>query len=251
MTGPDVVVLLVAGVLAGLAGAGAGFASLVSYPALLAVGLPPLSANVTNTVALTLNAAGAITGSRPELVGQSWRVRRFTVMAAIGGAAGAALLLTTPAEAFEVVVPWLIGLASVALLARPWLQSRRAHRPQERRPWVSALAAVITVYGGYFGAAAGVLLLAVFGAVIRESLARVNALKNVVLGSANTVAALGFIAFGPVQWAAALPLAVGFFGGGLMAPAVVRRLPETPMRLVIGLAGLALAVKLAADTYGP
>lgn len=242
--------LLVAGLVAGLAGAGAGLASLVSYPALLVVGLPPVAANVTNTVAITLNGAGAIAASRPELTGQGWRVRRFAVMAVLGGVTGAVLLLTTPAEAFELVVPALIALASVALLARPWLQRMRAEHVRDDHPSVSAGVALITVYGGYFGAAAGVLLLALLGAVLPDSVARVNALKNVVLFAANSVAALGFVVFGPVQWLAALPLATGFFVGGLLAPAIVRRLPETTVRLVVGVAGLLLALKLGVDTYG-
>jgi uncharacterized protein len=248
--------LLVSGLLAGLVGAGAGLASLISYPALLTIGLPPLAANVSNTVALTLNGAGAIAASRPELGDQRWRVRRFAAMGALGGAAGAALLLTTPAEAFEVVVPVLVALASVVLLVRPWLTGRRPAgsdarglEERDRRPSVSAGVALVTVYGGYFGAAAGVLLLALFGATIPESIARVNALKNLVLGCANTVAAVGFVFFAPVRWTAVLPMAVGFFVGGSLAPSVVRRIPETPLRWAIGLAGLALAVKLGADTY--
>ncbi|GAB2697460.1 sulfite exporter TauE/SafE family protein [Thalassiella azotivora] len=249
MSAVDVLLLLAAGVAAGVVGAGAGLASLVSYPALLAVGLPPLAANVTNTVSLTLTGAGAITGSRPELAGQAWRVRRFALMGLLGGTAGAALLLTTPAEAFEAVVPALVGFASLALLARPWLARWHSAEPRDRHPAVSAGTALVAVYGGYFGAAAGVLLLAMLGAVVREPIARVNALKNVVLFSANVVAATGFAVFGPVRWWAALPLAAGCFLGGLVAPAVVRRLPETGLRLAIGTAGLVLAAVLAADAW--
>jgi uncharacterized membrane protein YfcA len=242
--------LLVAGVLAGLAGAGAGLASLISYPALLLVGLPPVAANVTNTVAITLNGAGAIVSSRPELEDQSWRLRRFGVMALLGGAAGSALLLTTPASAFERVVPVLIALASIALLARPWLRGRRAEHVNDRNPAVAAAVGVIAIYGGYFGAAAGVMLLAMLGAVMSDSVPRINALKNVLLLCANLIAALAFIVFGPVHWLSALPLAAGFFVGGLIAPVVVRRLPEAGLRIAIGVAGLALAFKLGLDAYG-
>ncbi len=243
---PDhLVLLLVAGFFAGLIGSGAGLASLVSYPALLLIGLPPLAANVSNTVALTISSTTGIAGSWPELRGQLRRLLPYVLVALVGGVVGMALLLAFPAEAFEAVVPWLIGLASVALLARPWLQKARSERFGEHHPLVVGAVGLVCVYGGYFGAAAGVLVMAVIGAVVPDRWPFVNASKNVLLGVSNLAASIGFLLLGPVVWSATLPLAGGALVGAAVGPAVVRRLPETPVRLVIGVAGLALAVRLA------
>jgi uncharacterized membrane protein YfcA len=244
----DVLLLVCAGVAAGLTGSIAGLASLVSYPALLAVGLGPIGANVTNTVALVFSTLGSTLGSRPELEGQAARLRPLALAGVLGGGVGATLLLLTPSDTFERIAPWLIGLASLTILIRP-----RVHL-EHRRPGAGARlpAAVfaIGIYGGYFGAAAGVMVLALMLVATGESLARSNAFKNVVLGVANAAAAVGFALLGPVHWGAAAPLAVGLFGGGRLGPIVVRRSDATALRGIIGVAGLALAVKLAFDAYG-
>ncbi|MBA3800816.1 MAG: sulfite exporter TauE/SafE family protein [Actinomycetota bacterium] len=249
MTTAEVLILIGGGVLAGIAGVGAGIASLVSYPVLLATGLSPLVANVTNSVALTLSTAGAIAGSRPELRGQGERVRRYALLAVAGGAVGAVLLLTTPEQIFGYLVPWLIGVAAIALLARPWLQRMHADRLSSGHPAVAAGVAIAAVYSGYFGAGAGILVLALLAAVISDTMPRLNALKNTIVGTSNTVAAIGFAVLGPVDWRSVLPLAAGCFLGGLVAPWIVRRIPDTPLRIVIGLVGLGLAVKLGVDAY--
>lgn len=243
---PDhLALLLVAGLLAGLIGSGAGLASLVSYPALLLTGLPPLAANVSNTVALTISSLTSVPASWPELRGQVRRLVPYVLVALVGGVVGMVLLLAFPAEAFEAVVPWLIALASVALLARPWLQRLRSDDLGEHHPLVVSAVGLVCVYGGYFGAAAGVLVMAVIGAVVPDRWAYVNASKNVLLAVSNLTASIGFLLLGPVVWSATLPLAAGALVGAALGPAVVRRLPETPVRLVIGAAGLALAVRLA------
>ncbi len=249
MTTAEILILIGGGVLAGIAGVGAGIASLVSYPVLLATGLSPLVANVTNSVALTLSTAGAIAGSRPELRGQGERVRRYALLAVAGGAVGAVLLLTTPEQIFGYLVPWLIGVAAIALLARPWLQRLHADRLSAGHPAVAAGVAIAAVYSGYFGAGAGILVLALLAAVISDTMPRLNALKNTIVGTSNTVAAIGFAVLGPVDWRSVLPLAAGCFLGGLVAPWIVRRIPDTPLRIVIGLVGLGLAVKLGVDAY--
>jgi uncharacterized protein len=243
----DVVLLLVAGVLAGVAGSVAGLASLVSYPALLAVGLPALTANVTNTVSLVLYTVGASVFSRRELVGQSGRLRRLALVTAVGGAAGAALLLSTPAEVFELLVPVLIGAASLVLLLQPGVTRLTGGVVSERNPLVLLGVFAVGVYGGYFGAAAGVVLLALLTVSVSEPLARLVAARNVALGLANAVAAVGFAVFGPVRWAAAAPLAAGFLLGGGLGPGLVRRLPGDRLRVAIALLGLGLAIKLGID----
>jgi len=244
----DVVLLLGAGLLAGVAGSVAGLASLVSYPALLAVGLPALTANVTNTVSLVMYTVTASAFSRPELAGQSRRLRRLTLVTAAGGAAGAALLLSTPPEVFELLVPALIGAAALVLLLQPQITRLAGGVVDERSPSLLAAVFAVGVYSGYFGAAAGVVLLALLTVSVAEPLARLMAARNVALGLANGVAAVGFAIFGPVRWAAAAPLAAGFLIGGGLGPGLVRRLPGDRLRVAIGLLGLGLAVKLAFDT---
>jgi uncharacterized membrane protein YfcA len=248
VTVPELLLLVAAGAGAGLAGSVAGLASLVSYPALLATGLAPVTANVTNTVALVFSTAGSTLGSRVELEGQGGQVRALALTAVAGGAVGAAVLLVLPASSFERVAPWLIAAASTAILARPGAPGPRAGPPL---PSAALLPGVflVGVYGGYFGAAAGVVLLALLLAGTSDTLARTNALKNAVLGIANGTAALAFCVLAPVRWAAVVPLAVGLFAGGRLGPVVVRRSNAGALRTVIGVAGLALAVKLAVDAY--
>lgn len=247
MNAGEVLWLLGAGLVAGVVSVVASLASLVSYPALLAVGLPPLAANVTNTVSLVLTGIGSAAGSRPELAGQGREVRRLGLLTAAGGAVGSAVLLLTPASVFELVVPGLVAGASLVLLARPWLN--RLPRGASAERGLRAGIFVVAVYVGYFGAAGGVLMLAVLTSVRDASFARTNALKNVLSLFANAVAAVSFAAFGPVDWAAVLPLGVGFLVGGRIGPVVVRRLPGDPLRVAVGVAGLAVAVKLGLDTY--
>ena len=245
--------LVLAGVGAGLTGSIAGLASLVSYPALLATGLPPVTANVTNTVALVLTSVGSVSASRPELAGQGRRLVPLALAGVLGGTAGAALLLLTPPEAFERLVPVLIGGAALAILLQrpPGELAAEGHRLHGARDpwWLVAGTGAVAVYGGYFGAAAGVLLLALMLLGTGEGLPRSNALKNVVLGTANAVAAIGFVVLAPVAWSAALPLALGCLVGGRLGPRVVRRAPQGLLRRLIALAGLALAVVLAVDAY--
>jgi uncharacterized membrane protein YfcA len=246
---PTVLLLLGAGFAAGLSGSMAGLASLFSYPALLAVGLAPLAANVTNTVALTATSVGAGAASRAELVGQGPTLRRLAPVVLLGGAAGAGLLLLTPPGAFEAVVPALIAGASVTLLLQPRIrrsaERRRIRRDARPSPLLLAGTFGVAVYGGYFGAAAGVLLLALLLVGLPLSLLPANAVKNVLLGLANAVAAVAFVLVGPVDWAAVAPLAVGLLAGSWLGPAVARRLPATALRIGIGIAGLGLAAALA------
>jgi uncharacterized membrane protein YfcA len=245
-----------AGVVAGVLSTVVGLASLVSYPALLLFGLPPVAANVTNTVALVGTGIGATAGSRAELAGQGRLVARLCTVSALGGAAGALLLLRTPAHLFEVVVPGLIAGASVLLLLGPGLRRKAVGQPVEPpapRPPGNRLGGYVAVapiglYGGYFGAAAGVLMLAVLTLMLAgQSLARTNAAKNVTVGAANAAASVIFAATGPVHWTAAIALAAGSLVGGWAGPAVVRRMPAGPLRVLVALGGLGLAVKLAVD----
>ena len=250
MTPADALILLAAGVLGGLASTVASVASVVSYPALLALGLPPLAANVTNTMSLVLTGVGSVLGSRPELAGQRVRVLRLGAVTACGGAAGAAVLLLAPRGAFAVVVPALIGGASVVLLVQPLLTGLGPTAEHEGSKGRLLSVFAVAVYAGYFGAAAGVLMLAVLGTMFAEPLIRVNAVKNAISGVANAVAAVLFAVFAPVHWAYVPLLASGFLVGGFTGPKLVRRLPTRPLRVFIAAVGIALAVKLGMSAYG-
>lgn len=249
----DAVLLFAAGVLGGLTGSIAGLASVATYPALLLVGLPPVTANVTNTVALVFNGIGSIWGSRPELAGQGDWLKRIMPFAALGGVVGAALLLSTPSEGFERIVPVLLAFSAVAILVpvrSPDDSQVVSHRRRTARLIVeNAAIFAICIYGGYFGAAAGVLLLALFLRASGATLARANAGKNVILGTSNSVAAVIFAFLAPVQWTAVVALGLGCLLGSRLGPIVVRHAPAGPMRVAIGVAGLALAVKLGWDAY--
>ncbi len=249
MHGWDPLWLVLAGIGGGLTGSVAGLASVVSYPALLAVGLSPVSANVSNTVALVFSTIGSVSGSRPELTGQRAKAKRLAVSAVAGGLIGATLLLLTPSDQFARVVPWLIGGASIAVLLPG--SPRRSSAASETPAWELTLTVfAIAIYGGYFGAAAGVVLLAALMLMTGETLPRSNALKNLLLGVANAVAAVAFALFGPVHWVAVLPLAAGFLIGGRVGPIIVRHAPTGPLRILISIAGLGLAVHLGLDAYG-
>ncbi|HWN32972.1 MAG TPA: sulfite exporter TauE/SafE family protein [Pseudonocardia sp.] len=253
---PGLFALLIgAGIAAGLAGSIGGLASLFSYPALLAAGLPATAANVTNTVSLAVGSLSTITSSRPDLVGQAGTARKLGLVCAVGGATGAGLLLLTPSDLFIRIVPFLVGGASVLLLIgrrRPDQLGQPAPLGAgagQRRPGMTAAVLAVSVYGGYFGAAAGVLMLALLLAALPETLIRVNALKNVLLGLANVIAAVGFAVFGPVSWLAAVPLTIGLLLGSWFGPPVVRRLPTNLLRVGIAVAGIGLAVKLGLDAF--
>jgi uncharacterized protein len=248
--------LMLAGIGAGLIGSVAGLASLVSYPALLATGIPPITANVTNTVSLVLTGVGSVSASRPELRGHGRRLVPLAVAGVLGGVTGAVLLLLTPSSAFERIVPFLIGGAALAIfvskppavLALEGALHHAGHPHQDPR-WLPLGTFAVAIYGGYFGAAAGVLMLAMFLLSTGEGLPRGNAFRNVVLGVANGVAAIGFILFTSVAWSAVIPLATGCFLGSLVGPRVVRRAPQTLLRRLIAIAGLGLAIHLGIQAY--
>jgi uncharacterized membrane protein YfcA len=195
-------------------------------------------------VSLAFCTVGSTLGSRPELTGQAPTVVRFGAITGAGGAVGAGLLLVTPSESFELIAPFLIAAASAVVLLQPRLAPLGVERPRGASP--SALVGVfaVAVYGGYFGAAAGVLMLALLGVILPEPLLRINALKSVLLGLANSVAALSFAFFGPVDWQAVPPLAIGLLSGSAAGPWLARRVPTPLLRLGVAGAGLFLAARL-------
>ena len=244
-----VLALFAAGVVGGIVSVLVSLASLVTYPALLAAGLPPVAANVTNTVAQTFTSVGASIGARSELDGQSPTLRRLAIVAAAGGATGAALLLVLPARWFELVAPLLIAGASLMILVQPSLQRRPRFQPRGITPATAAAYFATSIYIGYFGAAGGILAIVALASIIDLPLTHVNAAKAVLSGIANGAAAIGFALFGPVEWAFVVPLAAGLFLGGLVGPWIARRLPPALFRGLIGACGLGVATLLAWRTY--
>jgi uncharacterized membrane protein YfcA len=243
------VTLLIVGLVGGIVSILVSLASLVTYPALLALGLPPVAANVTNTVSLVFNAGGAAVGARGELRGQRPTLARLAVVAVAGGATGALLLLVLPSRWFELIAPVLIAGASALILVQPSLARLARFRPRGITPVTATAYFASTVYTGYFGAAGGIIAIVVLSAVIDRPLTHVNAAKAILAGAANGAAALGFALFGPVRWAFVPPLALGMFLGGLVGPWVARRLPPAVFRGLIGVCGLGVAALLAWQTY--
>lgn len=250
----EALAVLAAGVAAGTMNAVVGSGTLVSFPVLLAVGLPPVAANITNTIGLVPGSVGGAWGYRRELVGQRRRVLVLGAAALVGGTAGGVLLLLLPPEVFQTVVPVLVVLSLVLVVAQPALtrrvQRRRRHSgsgPTGVGAAPAAAALGTAVYGGYFGAAQGVLLLAILGIGVADSLQRHNAAKNVLAGLVNAVAALIFVLVAEVNWAAAGLIAAGAVVGGQVGATVGRRLPPLVLRGVIVLVGTVAIVAFVAD----
>lgn len=233
----------VAGFFAGLVGYVTGIASLISYPALLAAGLSPVSANVTNTVAMVAVGAGSTAKAGAAIADNRRALLLQGGCAALGGLGGAALLLTTPAELFAAVVPFLIVAASASLLLQPKLRELAGGRTFPRLYPLAT--AVLGLYGGYFGAGAGVMFLALILVCTSETVWRASVLKSVLTGIANLVAAVGFAVFGPVHWVAAVAMGLGAFAGGWCGPPLVARLPPAAVRTGVALCGFGLAGYLA------
>src|ERR1044072_2588205 len=235
MDAGTVLLLASAGFAAGAVNAVGGGGALISFPALLAAGYPSVTANVTNSVALLPGYLGGSLAYRPELVQQRDRIRRLAPTAVLGAAAGAALLLVSPASVFEAIVPWLI-LAACALLA---VQPRAAASAQRRRDrggpaWeLHAGLFAATVYGGYFGAGLGIVILALLGALLPDDMQRLNALKGLLSLLVAVVSAVGFVLFGPVAWDAALVVGLACLPGGVAGVLVARRLPAVGLRAVV------------------
>jgi uncharacterized membrane protein YfcA len=246
MTLGQALILVAAGLVAGTASAMAGGASILTFPVLLAMGVPPLPANVTNTVGLTPIVIGTALGALPELRPQGARLVALLPPMLVGAVGGAAVLLTTPGDVFEAIVPALIGISCLLMLAQPWLVRHTLRGERGRRRAVAqASTLVVGVYTGYFGAASGVLFLALVGLVSTATLHELNASKNVIIGTANVVTTAIFAALAPVRWPMAAAIAVGSLVGGVVGTQLVRRVPAPHLRAGIALVGLAVAVRLA------
>jgi uncharacterized membrane protein YfcA len=252
---PEAVAILLAGVGAGTMNAVVGSGTLITFPTLLAFGVPPVVANVSNTIGLVPGAVSGAFGYRAGLAGQRGRLLRLGSAAVLGGAAGAVLLLVLPPAAFDTIVPALIGLGVLLVVTGPAISRRVVARAQRRGDvvpghgawWVWPAVAATGVYGGYFGAAQGVLLIAVLGIGVADTLQRHNATRNVLAGLVNAVAATLFILVAEVDWLVAGLIAVGSIVGGQLGATVGRRLPPAVLRGVIVVVGLTSLVVFLAD----
>lgn len=235
-----------AGLLAGGVNALAGGGSLISFPALLAAGYPPLTANVTNTVALFPGYAGSVAGGRAELQGQGARIRSLAAASVVGAVLGSVLLLTTPSEVFRAVVPFLILLACGLLLLQPRLAARvqQVDRPAHGGLLLQGGVLLAAIYGAYFGAGLGVLLLGLLGVFLVERLQVVNALKNVVSVVVNALAVVAFGIFGPVAWEAVLVVALASLTGGYLGGRLAGRVPSRLLRAAVVVYGVVVSVVL-------
>lgn len=249
----EIVLLVAAGLAAGSVNAAAGGGSLITFPTLLAVGLPPVAANVTNSIAVSPGYLGSVIGSRRDLAGQRRRVRHLLPTAAAGSATGAAVLLVTPERVFEVVVGFLVLGAAAALAFQDRLRRLVGHPAgmSPRRATVSLHATVglAAVYGGYFGAALGVTLVALIALVVDESLARVSALKNVASLVVGLVTVLVFALFGPVDWLGVVVLAPATVAGGYAGARLARLLPDTLWKVLIVGLGTAIGLTLLVEAF--
>lgn len=245
----EAVAIGAAGVVAGGMNAVVGSGTLITFPTLLAFGYPPVIANVSNNIGLVPGSASAAYGYRRELRGQRSRVLRFAAASLIGGLTGALLLLKLPASTFDAVLPVLILTACALVLLQPrlnrWLSSRKdgtKHADGGLPVWCGVLGT--GVYGGYFGAAQGVLMMGLFGAFLDEDLQRLNAVKNVLSCTVNAVAAVVFIVVADVSWAAAAVIAVGSTLGGLIGARIGRKLSPAVLRGVIVAVGVTASVSV-------
>jgi uncharacterized protein len=253
----EAVAIFAAGLAAGAVNAIVGSGSLITFPTLLAFGFPPIVANVSNNVGLVPgNVSGAI-GYRRELSGQRARLVRLGVFSLAGSIAGSAALLTLPSNSFQVIVSVLILIACVLVLLQPQISARIAARRtrragpdgQDRERTSPVLAGGVfgaAVYGGYFGAAQGVLVIGLLGSFLDEPLQRVNGAKNVLVGVVNGTAAIVYIIFAHVAWMVVALIAVGSTVGGLVGARYGRRLPPTALRIFVVAIGVVSIVKLIA-----
>jgi uncharacterized membrane protein YfcA len=248
VTGLEIAIVVAAGFLAGGINTVVGSGTLITFPVLLAVGYPPVVANVSNSLGLVPGSVSGAIGYRRELKGQGKRLLRFGTVTVFGAITGALLLLVLPADTFEAVVPALIVVALVLVLLQPLIAKKLAARSQERHPHggVPLLLGVFVtaIYGGYFGAAQGVILIALMGIFMDETLQRLNAVKNVFTALANLVSGLVFVFVADVDWLVVGLLAGGSIVGGMVGARIGRRLRPFWLRAAIVVVGSVAIVQL-------
>ncbi len=249
MSPAELAAIVAAGVAAGTINTVVGSGTLITFPTLLAFGVPPVTANVSNSIGLVPGSVSGAIGYRRELRGQRRRVLRLGSASLLGGVVGAVLLLALPAEAFSTIVPVLIVLGLVLVVGQPRISAWVARRheaaggpPLDGARWVWPAVLGTGVYGGYFGAAQGILLMAVMGIGITDDLQRLNAVKNVLAALVNAVSGAVFVVVADVDWAVVALLAAGSVVGGQLGARYGRRLPAPALRAVIVVVGMVALV---------
>jgi uncharacterized protein len=243
----EALAILAAGVAAGTINTIVGSGTLITFPTLIALGWAPVTANVSNNIGLVPGGIAGAVGYRRELHGQRSTVRSLAPFTAAGAVTGAALLLVLPASAFEAIVPAIIAVAIIAVALQPRIERALAHRRRpgaEHRASLRAAMALTGIYGGYFGAAQGILLMALFGLALPQDLQRSNALKNVLAVLANLVAGIVFVFAAHVDWAVVALIAAGSILGGFLGARYGRRLSQPRLRALIVVVGLVAIVRL-------
>lgn len=253
MTWGELLLVALAGGGAGMINAVVGSGTLITFPTLLALGVPPVVANVSNSIGLAPGNLSAALASRPDLAGQRSRMIRYGLASLIGSVIGALLLLRLPSSAFDAIVPVLIGLGCLLVIIGPWLNRRVAARRERRGvtevaadgpPWLFFVIILTGMYGGYFGAAQGVLIMAVMGVALTETMARINGLKNVLVMIANAVAGVIFIFVSHVDWSIVVAIAVGSVLGAQVGARLGRKLPPLVYRAIIVTVGVIAIITL-------
>ena len=250
MSVTELVLAALAAVAAGAVNALAGGGTLVSFPVLLALGVPPIAANVTNAVALCPGYFGATLAQRHNLAGQRSRLWLLVPAAIAGGLAGAMILLRTGERTFTALVPWMILIASALLAVQGRIRAvvaRRLNHPSAaRHSWLATVVPVVAaaVYGGFFSAGMSVLLLAVLGLSLDDTLTRLNALKQVLAFCVNVAAAAFFLTSGAVIWSLAAVMAIGALVGGALGGRIASRMAPDALRWTIVVAGVVIAAAL-------
>lgn len=246
----ELLAVAAAGAAAGFVNSVAGGGALITFPTLVALGLPPLSANVTLTVGIVPASAGGALGYLDLLREQRERLVRLLAPLFLGALAGSAALLLTSDAAFEAIVPALVAASCVLLFLQPRLTPRISHAGNERSPYLLGSIFFCGAYGAYFGAAVSILILAILALFIADTLQHLNGMKILLAGGANLLAAFVYAFLAPVEWRYAVTIMVFSFAGGRLGAHYARRIPSGPLRIAIATIGLAVAAVLAVRAFG-
>ena len=250
MSVPEAIAIFAAGMAAGTINTVVGSGTLITFPVLLAFGYPPVVANVSNSVGLVPGSASGAYGYRRELAGQRRRIMYLACASVSGGLIGAVLLLSLPASAFKAIVPVFIAIALALIVLQPRISAaladRRPHARTHAGPVATAGVFAGGIYGGYFGAAQGIMVLAILTLSLDDDLQRLNAVKVVLTGLVNLVSGIVFVFAAHVAWGAAGLIAGGSLVGGVIGARVGRKLPPPALRAVVVVVGISAIVRLLA-----
>jgi len=246
----ELLVVAAAGAAAGAANSVAGGGALITFPTMVALGLPPLTANVTNTIGIVPASVGGAYGYRDLLHEQGERFVRLLPPLLLGAAAGSAALLLTSNEAFEAIVPVLIAVSCLLLLLQPRLVPHISHAGNEHSPYLLAGIAFCGAYQAYFGSAVSILVLAILALFVADTIQHLNGMKIVIAGCSNLLAAVIYAFLAPVEWSYVAVLMVFSLIGGRVGAHYARQIPADPLRISIAVVGLGVAAVLAVEAFG-